>query len=811
MSNALFLGDFLDEKYSYKLKHMFGGVTTYTVFQSIDMLTHLEMYCLKRNVTKVATTNVKLLAKLVEMRGGGNSKPKLSDYAGSLFKYNGIEILFIDPLAQLQTVSYGSFLTARYISKLVAPHKWSEPTKFQWAILDAANIESFYLQFQSAYAISVDIETFKTNLAIRCVSFTGIFIGRDNSISTYSVVLPLDSEWALAWCRKFCKLSAAKIFQNGKYDNAYLLRYNSAPTNWLWDTAHLMHSWYSELPKDLGFLNAFFLREVVYWKDLSETTDLFEYYKYNALDGWATANVWIQQMLQLPEWARRNYFLEFPLVFPCLLSELTGLVRDPVRHLESRKEVEDKIAPAQSFLNNVVSPGFNSNSPPQVMKLVNLLGNKGPGGKKIIESTGEKELDRFKFRHPIAGLLLGKVLDIRGWRKLIGTYLRLDEDKDKETDENGGAKEYKGFYLYSLNPHGTDSGRLASKSSAFWCGGNVQNIPTRDGPVIKRTFRAPEGFYIAESDLKQAETWDMAHISGDKNLLAAVYSPKDFHSVNVEAFFGLPYDTVYDDAKGKAKNKPIRDISKRTNHGANYNMGEFVLANTMGMENVYKAKTLLKLPFHEPVDITGYLLGRFHITYSGIRGPIKIKSENVRKYLNLPPCENKFYAPGTFYAAVAMEVTTSKLLVSRAYHHTAYNLRTYPDAESYISEGDWTRYCFGKPTENKLDLNSVVAHPAQSLNARTLNEAYMEVFYHVALPNPTTFRLNAQIHDSVLFCYAKGYERHAESVRRIMEIPVTVRDVHGVVRTFTVPADLKVGVKDDNGQLKRAIYWSETE
>jgi hypothetical protein len=45
-----------------------------------------------------------------------------------------------------------------------------------------------------------------------------------------------------------------------------------------------------------------------------------------------------------------------------------------------------------------------------------------------------------------------------------------------------------------------------------------------------------------------------------------------------------------------------------------------------------------------------------------------------------------------------------------------------------------------------------------------------------------------------------------------MEIPVSVKDVSGVTRTFTVPAALKLGVKDKaTGELKRAVYWSETE
>jgi hypothetical protein len=39
-----------------------------------------------------------------------------------------------------------------------------------------------------------------------------------------------------------------------------------------------------------------------------------------------------------------------------------------------------------------------------------------------------------------------------------------------------------------------------------------------------------------------------------------------------------------------------------------------------------------------------------------------------------------------------------------------------------------------------------------------------------------------------------------------MEIPVTVRDVSGTYRTFTVPAALKIGPPG-----KPAKYWSETE
>lgn len=788
MTNALFLGTVDDQAYVPHLKGMFNGLTTYVVLEPWAYLAQLEMYCAKRSVTRVVSTNTKILGALLALEGNTQSDPGLSNYAGSLFSYKGLEIVFVSPLDQLFSVSYGKFLAERYISKVANPSKWTEASQFTWCILTPDIISSVYERALSSYAIAADIETFKSPLSIRCIGYTFIFLNPDGSIRTESAVLPLDSEWALAWMRKFNTLPAPKIFQNGKYDVSYLLRYNAAPTNWLWDTAHLFHCYYAELPKDLAFLNAFFLRRVVYWKDLAETNDLQEYYRYNALDTWATANVWVQQMLQLPEWARRNYLLEFPLVYPCLLAEMTGLKRDGIALKKARGEVDTATNERLVSLRKMLgSSNFNPNSPVQVKTLLKILGCGD------ITSSNEKDLQKAAYRHPLNALLIGDILDIRGNRKLSSTYLRTDDDA-KQTGIHageGGSKEFFGRVLYALNPHGTDTGRLASREHHFWTGLQIQNIPR--GIEVKQTICAEDGFFLGECDLEQAESRDTAHIAGDTALIAAVSGARDFHSVNASAFFGVPYDDIYSDADKKTKNKALRDLAKRVNHGANYNMGAGVLIETMGLKNIWEAKRLLGLPFNDPKQIADHLLAAFHRTYPKLRGP---KSP---------------YTEGTYYAWVAESVLINRRLTSRAFHHTPYNLAHYKSDE-YIAEGDWTRYCFGRPDKNKLDLNSYVAHCPQSLNARTLNEAFMRVFYEIALPNPTTFRLHAQIHDSILFSYKEGHEHLAEKVKSCMEIPVSVRDVSGTTRTFTVPAALKLGKKDKaTGVFRRSRYWSETE
>lgn len=752
------------------------------------MLAHLELYCAKRNVSKVVTTSTALLEKLVEREGNAKKNPSLRDYAGSFFTYKNLSIVFISPLEQLFTVNYGKFICQRFISKLVAPEAWRESSAFIWTILVPSNIEAYYESFKSALAIAIDIETFKNPLSIRCISYTAIFYPHTECrYETSSVVLPLTDEWSLAWMRKFNATAPAKVFQNGKYDNSYLLRYNSPVNNWLWDTAHLFHSWYSELPKDLGFLNAFFLRKAIYWKDLAETHDLHEYYRYNAMDSWATANVFIQQIIQMPAWAKKNYVLEFPLVFPCLLAEMTGIKRDQERLIEARKAVDAEEESTLISLRKILKlPGFNPASPPQVKSLLKLLGCQD------LDSTGEIDIAKAKFRHPLNAFILDKILTIRGLRKLASLYLRSDDDASSGKD-NGG-KEFHGRILYSLNPHATDTGRLASREHAFWCGLQIQNIP-RGEPgqpsYTKTTICADEGFYLGECDLEQAESRDTAYIAGDPDLITAVSGNRDFHSSNASAFFGVPYESIYDDSTRKTKNKKLRDLAKRVNHGANYNMGPLVLVDTMGLEKIYEAGRLLRIPSIDPKVIAINLLDRFHNHYKLLRGKLT--------------AQNKLYAPHTYYASVAYEVSTTKHLISRAYHHTPYNLSHYK-AEDYIEEGDWTRYCFGHPTSNKRDLNSLVAHCPQSLNARTLNEAFLTVFYEIALPNPKTFRLHAQIHDSILFSYAHGHEEHAQAVKKCMEIPLTVRDIAGNYRTFTVPAALKLGRKG-----VPAKYWSDTE
>ena len=733
--SLLFLGTSQDKAFLPRLKSCVGGAKVFVLLTPISTLYEITSYCSERNITGVITTSPVLLSKLLPLTTSHSTKlPSIDNYAGSFFTKSGLDFVVVSPLEQLISVPYGPFLTRRYVSKLTHPEKFINAPPFSWCILTPSNIQTEYDLASKSSLMAVDIETFKENLAIRCTGFTTLNL-IDGQYDARSTVLPLDSEWALEWTKKFLALPSQKIMQNGKYDINYLMRYGIICHNYAWDTATLMHCLYSELPKDLGSLSAFFVRESMYWKDLAKTNDLEEYYLYNAKDTYQTALILLGWIAEAPKWALTNYQMEFPLLFPCIQSELTGIKRDLTRLTDANKKYTLSIEKANEKLSSELGVQyFNTNSPKQKASLLKILGCGD------LDSTDEKSLAKARLRHPLNSRILSQVSSIQKQRKLLSTYLVE-------------GKELNGRILYSLNPHGTDTGRLASKEHHFWCGLQVQNIPR--GKEVKNTLVSDDGFLFAESDLEQAESRDTAFISGDKNLIAAVSSGKDFHATNASSFFGIPYESIYSDATGKTLDKKLRDLAKRVNHGASYNMGWSVLIDTMGEDKIMEARTLLKLPKNFTLrEVAEYLLNQFTLTYPDVR----IGYQNW----------------------IRTQVALNTKLTGAT---------------------GWTRYCFSDPSKSKTALNGYIAHCPQSLNAMTLNKAYMAVFYQIALRYPNDFKLCAQIHDSILFQYRIGHEHLAHKVKELMEIPVTIKDIRGIQRTFTVPAALKMGGK----------YWSDLE
>lgn len=691
--------------------------------------------------TAVVCANAHILSLLLEsqfdyIKPNTRRGVTLDDYAGSILDIPAIpnftkdmECLVLNPPKQLQTVAYGPFVFERYLSKIVKPEGWYPQTKFDWKLYDpmVEDVSAVVDILATADLIAVDIETAvgDEERRINCVGYCAYWRSANRSIC---VVIPFTSWAGVCTVRKINGNKVAKIFQNGLYDNTYFARWNCPVSNWLWDTQHLFHSWLSELPKRLDFIAAFSVRKIRYWKDDGKSGSLDDYYRYNALDCWATLNTLLGVVKDIPEWGVKNYLIEFPLVFPCLHCGLEGFKVDEERMKEAGQEADKELQRDLARLRFIISePEFNPGSPLQTLKLFKVLG-------LSLDSTDKAAMLKAKASSTFNERILDFVTSYREKAKLLSLQLDLE-------------KIWNGRLFYSLNPAATDTGRLASKESAFWCGYQIQNV-TR-GSAVKQCLVADEGWELVEVDKSQSEARCVGYLSGETKLIGLVESGKDYHSWNAQEFFGIPYEVIWDVKKNKVILKEIRDLSKRTNHGANYNMGANVMLDTMGPKNVLQAKIFLKLRVSMRLkDVCQFLLDRYSATYPRVKG--------------------------LYYQSIIKRITLSGMLVSPL---------------------GWSRKFFGKPAQNKQDLNAAVAHEPQNLSVGIVNREFFRIWESSVYGKLRgRYRLKAQIHDSILGQYRSGDNEVPRLIKEeFMNTTVVVKGVDNVERKMFIPSEAAYG------------------
>jgi DNA polymerase I-like protein with 3'-5' exonuclease and polymerase domains len=628
------------------------------------------------------------------------------------------------------------------------PEKWRKTSEFRWWLVESgSDFVKALNRLEHCDLISVDTETVRNpRPAIELVQYTGFKFATNES---WTYVVPMNKMEAVKFMRQANALDVPKVLQNGKYDCAYFFAYSAPLTAYYYDLKNAMHAQYSELPKDLAFSSSIWIREIMYWKDLSSSGDSQDKFRYGALDTWATGEAFIAWLEQAPDYAKSNYLEEFLLVPSLHMCEMRGIKRDMPRLYEAAEAGAIKLDAILREVRALVgSPRFNPSSPDQCVRLIcAMTGAKlpdksikvkdmTPEQKRERQSSAEKAIVKASYAHPLNERVLGKILEYRGLRKELSTYLPLAE-KAKEFGAGDRAR-----ILYSLNPDGTDSGRLASKSHHFWCGLQIQNISS-DG-ACKSTLIADEGFHFGEADYSQAEDRGVAFSSGDPALLDIFERGVDSHSFKAAMFFGIPYEEIYDVVNHKVLNKGIRQLGKRINHGANYNMGAQVLLETMGPKATREAQRLLKLPArYTLIEVCKYLLLCYEKAFPTVKT--------------------------TYYTSIKLQIKQTKMMVS---------------------DTGWVRYCFGDPEKSKPALNKYVAHRTQNLNAMILNKAWLIIFKELGF-NPN-FKLLAQIHDSILFQYRIGHEYLAERVKELMTFPVPITDCKGITRDLIVPVDIKL-------------------
>lgn len=656
--NFLFVGTPYQLKFTPAIKAMAGTGNRMVIKNSATKyITQISDTIRKANtqhgmqIHGIVLSDVELIKKYVAKEYGvsvarGKAEATQKAYAGSMFSHEmttstGTKYQIPVVCAPIpDSLSYSKatqFVYQRMVSKLY-DKSWNTAPKMDWVVATETNIAELYSMMADPVVqlISIDIETrlseipfemgelsqidgiptkgmwylgqaltkagakSKSRLAymmpiITCTGYTAISRNHETgALSSFTVVIPMISEQMRRWTGKFNLLSAPKVMHNGRYDATYFLRYDIPVHNWVFDTLGLMHGWYIELPRDLGFTTSMFVRNYMYWKDESGSN----LYEYNAKDCHATAWACIFMLADYPDFARDNYVGIFKQVFPCITCGLEGFAEDAEESKILWEKYQQRLRDDQAWWDKVITPNFNVGSAPQVKKLFQSVMNTG------IKDTAAPTLKGIKHKHPLWRLMIDKLLDTREAKKADSTYMNVTLFAERT--------------LYELDPFGTDSGRYASKSSSFWCGTQIQNQPE----YAKSKFIADPGYELSAIDNSQAESRTTAYITGDMHLIDAVENSKDFHVRNASRFFGMDEDALWElEIADPERFAAIRNkIGKKLNHGANYYMMENVLISTMTPDNIILAKHALKLPgSYTFKQVARYLLDCFEQAYPLIR------------------------------------------------------------------------------------------------------------------------------------------------------------------------------------------------
>jgi len=623
-------------------------------------------------------------------------------YAGSVFKYKGATILIID------TIKYAPYdvkycvLTSQYIAKLTRPEIF--PPQSPLSYIEVKYKDALVpLVPSDPIAVAVDIETIphtdhseETNL-ITMIGFS--YIKKDLSLSTFVVPLETIEQWEI--CRDLLASDTPKIMHGGRYDSTLLLKWGLPPRAYTFDTMVLFHSWFHDMRKTLGHVTAFCVRDSKYWKEGRKSTNRTDKIQYNARDVYYTALSFLFLIRHTPSWAKEASVYKMKRGHHAVKYGLRGMNTSAKR----LQDALDMAVPHRDALllelrTSLGSEDFNPASPKQSLQLMKVLTYKQMKVTNADADVLDKVSRLSTFNHKIIEL----ITEVRRANKLIGTYL------EAELTDNGRL-------LYGLNVLGTTSDRWASNTSDLWAspvvgksGKKLKNSPKLGQAVMvftrntgdedplpsARSFIVPdEGMIMGSCDLPQSESRFTGYISEDEALIEAVESDLDFHKNNASKFFGVPYEEV---------TKALRQLAKPVNHGANYNMGAFILLQTMGVDNIIRAQILLALPTAwQPIQVAMHLLKQFRRTYP------RISMEGWYKDL------------------IKEVLLTGKI----------------------TTPWGWTKQVFNNPASHKPTLNTVISSKPQNMSSEYLHRG-LDILEEKHTKEGV-FEILCPIHDEILF------------------------------------------------------------
>lgn len=693
---------------------------------------------------------------------------------GSRYDYLDYKCFVIDKLDKPYLVNYGKWVAQQDLLKVnrYITGKVRQFPKFSYEVARTVqDARRFVSEMANAIFISCDIETSGSPTMISCIGYTAVWLdGRWKSyvIPFINTTKPANCHWTnsedeVAVWQATQAINANKfsrfIFHNGQYDGSYLVRYGVPTTNYLWDTMHMWHSLYCELPKSLKFVTSIANDYYRYWKDeigggeddekgakdksripLTEL-GIERYWRYNALDTYNTMCCFIYQLILFKQlsYAVRNYSSEFGLQMFYLLVGYRG-----IRTSRSRLDqiVKDKFIEAKKELDRLRywlgEPGFNPNSSAHKSDLFySILGAepvKIHG--KLTKSTDKVALGQLQYQHPLIKRFVDQLHKITVPNKFITDFSECKLDN--------------GRLLYSLNASGTDTSRASSSASPFWIGRNLQNV----SPVVRESMTADDGYIMFDVDYSQSDNYFVAYESEDPKCIEVVCDPRDTHCIHTAHFFKKSYEEVYNDPHKKAKDS-LRSCTKKIVHGCNYSMQERTMylniCAELGKEALFRAAEALG--YSEPWSLPDSKL-------------IEVCKKLQQSYFELYPHLK------TWDQRLVRECLDNGGLLTTAF--------------------GFTRRFFGNYVADSAIHRTMSSLKGQGGTAGNINRAMYQYYYGKGDGKPSLYQrgliILVQVHDSLVGEVPLGKMSLLDELMDIMEQPITIKG-----REMHVPVECDVG------------------
>lgn len=725
------------------------------------------------SLSKTYDTNVFLIAtEDANLMVSGFSS--LEKTRGSRYGKNGKVFFILDSLQKPYLINYGRWVMQQDLLKVnrYVTNKVRQFPKFRYSVARTKDdLNKFVDELSKALFIACDIETSGMPSMISCIGYTAAFAdGRWHSyvIPFINTTKPANCHWESssleveAWqAVRLINSNASSrfIFHNGQYDGSYLVRYTVPTTNYLWDTMHMWHSLYCELPKSLKFVTSFANDYYRYWKDEINggeeddkgtkdktripTTEsgIERYWRYNALDTYNTMCCFIYQIVLFKQtpYAIKNYSREFALQMFYLLVGYKGFKTSKSRLDQIVKSQFDKEIKELNRLRYWLGqPDFNPNSPKQKQDLFySILGAKPVKihGKESM-GTDKIALAQIQYQHPLIKRFVDQLHKITVPNKFISDFSDCTLDN--------------GRMLYSLNASGTNTSRASSSNSPFWIGRNMQNI----SPVVRESMVADEGYILFDIDYSQSDNYFVAYESEDPKCIEVVCDPRDTHCIHTAHFFKMSYEDAYNDPHKKAKDSP-RSCTKKIVHGCNYSMqGRTMFLNIcaeLGKEALFKAAELLG--YNEPWSLPDSTL-------------VEICDKLRRSYFELYP------HLATWDNRLVRECADNHGLLSTAF--------------------GFTRRFFGNYVTDASIQRQMSSLKGQGGTGGNINRAMYQFYYGRGNGRPSLYsqgmHILLQVHDSLVGEVPLGKMYLLDELIDIMEQPVIIKG-----REMHVPAECDVG------------------